>query len=378
METVLFIALSLALLEYYFGQVALRQSAEGPTSLRTERAVVRSVGIGLLGGALTLARPEGLALIGLVIVALLLLPRPAGWSVFKSRLLMAAVSLLALGVMLAPYFAFNLRASGAIFPNTFYAKQAEYQVDWPLHVRFWRVLLPTLVGGQVLLLPGFLYAAYDLVRRKEWSALVPLAWWLALLTAYTLRLPVDYQHGRYLMPSIPILIVYGVWGTSALLRPRSPHLAVRVVSRALPAAIALLVLLFLGRGAQAYREDVGFIEGEMVVTANWLNENTEEDDLLAVHDIGAVGYLTDRPLLDLAGLITPEVIPFMTDADQLADWMFQQGAIYTLFFPDFSPTYAQLATDLRFQQVHCTDYGWTRSQGLENMCVYRLTPRGQP
>ncbi|MGD9316192.1 MAG: hypothetical protein PVG56_05085, partial [Anaerolineae bacterium] len=130
--------------------------------------------------------------------------------------------------------------------------------------------------------------------------------------------------------------------------------------------------------AQAFAEDVGFIEREMVATAHWLNEHTAPVDLIAVHDIGAVGYLTDRPLLDLAGLITPQVIPFMTDSEQLIDWMIQQGAAYAVFFADFSPTYKQLAADPRLSQVHCTDYAWTRAAGHENMCVYRIVGRDQP
>jgi hypothetical protein len=114
----------------------------------------------------------------------------------------------------------------------------------------------------------------------------------------------------------------------------------------------------------------------MVATARWLEQNTEPGDLLAVHDIGAVGYLVDRPLLDLAGLITPEVIPFMTDADRLVDWMLQEGADYAVFFPDFSATYDQLAQDPRMERVHCSGYAWTRAQEHENMCVYRVTGGG--
>jgi hypothetical protein len=201
---------------------------------------------------------------------------------------------------------------------------------------------------------------------------VPLVWWLGFATAYALRLPVAYQHGRYTMPTIPLLILYGAWGTAGLLQPRSPRLGPRVLSKAVPAAMALLTLAFLGRGAAAYRDDVGFIDGEMVATAGWLNAHTDPGDLLAVHDIGAVGYLTDRPLLDLAGLISPEVIPFMADAGQLTNWMVEHGAAYAVFFPDFSATYALLAADSRFEQVYCSDYTWTRSLGLQNMCVYRL------
>ncbi len=381
METMLFTALSLALLEYYFGQLAERGAVSGPHSLRTERIIVGAVGIGLVGGILILTRPEGLVLAGLVIVALVPFPLTSDRRELRTRLLAAAISLLSLGVLLAPYIAFNLRTADSIFPNTFYAKQAEYGLylrSLSLPARFWRVLSPTLVGAQVLLLPGFCIAAYRLARQRRWPDLLPLVWWLLFLTAYALRLPVNYQHGRYTIPTIPLLILYGLWGTAQLLRPRSPQALVRVLSSALPTAIAVLALLFWARGALAYRDDVAFIQEEMVAIAHWLDDQTAPDDIIAVHDIGAVGYLVDRPLLDLAGLITPDVIPFMSDAGRLMDWMVEHEAAYAVFFADFSPTYAQLAADPRLEEVHCSGYAWTRAAGHQNLCVYRISPGRLP
>lgn len=374
METMLFTALSLALLEYFFGQIANRRASEGPASLQAERAIVSSVGIGLVAGCLALTRPEGLGLAALVIAALLVLPQPPTKSEVRSRLLTTSISLLVFCAMLTPYILFNLETSGSLFPNTFYAKQAEYETGLSLLGRFWTVLGPTLVGAQMLLVPGFCYAIYNLIRQRNWPAALPVAWWLAFMVVYAVRLPVSYHYGRYVMPTIPILILYGVWGTTDLMRPRSPHSAARALSKAVPLALAALVLIFLGRGAMAYSDDVGFIEGEMVATARWLNEHTEPDEIIAVHDIGAVGFFTDRPLLDLAGLITPEVIPFITDAAKLTEWMIEQGATYTVFFPDFSPTYAELAVDPRLQAVTCTNYAWTLEMSHQNMCVYRLSP----
>jgi hypothetical protein len=383
METMLFTALALALLEYYFAHVAAATdpAAHGPASLREEQTITRAIGIGLLAGALVLTRPEGLGLAGLVIGASNLWPLPHGRAAIRSRLLAAVVSLVVLAIILVPYLGFNLKTSGSLFPNTFYAKQAEYQVqtqEFSLALRFWQVLGPTLVGAQVLLLPGFCYAVYRLIRDRRWAAMLPLVWWLAFLAVYALRLPVSYQHGRYVMPTIPLLILYGSWGTSSLLRPHSPQFGLRVISRAIVPAIILLALVFLARGALAYRDDVGFVEGEMVATAHWLNEHTSPGDLIAVHDIGAVGYLCTGPLLDLAGLITPEVIPFINDADQLTAWMVQRGATYAVFFPDFSPSYARLAADPRLAQVRCTGYNWTRAMGHQNMCVYRLASKITP
>lgn len=372
METMLFTALSLALLDSTLNHLTRCQSSPGPASLRTEQTIVSAVGLGLLGSMLTLTRPEGLGLVGLTLLAMVGLPRLPRRSEVKPRLVTAGVWLLACGLLLAPYVWFNLNTAGAILPNTFYAKQAEYRSGLSLPACFWRVLRPTLVGAQVLLLPGLGYALYRLIRRRNRPAVLPLIWWLALLVAYALRLPVDYQHGRYTMPTIPLLILYGMAGTAELVQPGSPRLAVRLLSRATPVAMVVLALLFLGRGAVAYRDDVGFIEGELMATARWLNENTAPGDLIAVHDIGAVGYLTDRPLLDLAGLITPDVVPFIADADRLAAWMIEQGAVYAAFFPDFSPTYARLAADRRFEAVHCTGYAWTQTVGHQNLCVYRL------
>jgi hypothetical protein len=376
METIFFTALSLALVEYLFSQMALRQSPEGPASMQKEQAIVSAVGIGLFGGVLVLTRPEGALLAGMVILGLVVWPLPTDRSRLFSRLVTTGLCLLAFAGVLAPYLAFNLRTSGAVFPNTFYAKQVEYLSDLALPVRLWRVLSPTLAGAQVLLLPGFGYAAYLLIRRREWAALLPMVWWLALLSVYALRLPVGYQHGRYAMPSIPWLILHGVWGTAAALRPRSSTLVVRVLSRGTPLALALLVLVFWGRGALAYSDDVGFIEGEMVAMARWLEENTPPGTIIAVHDIGAVGYLSNRPLLDLAGLITPEVVPIMTDAEELEDWMLERGAQVAVFFPDFSRTYQQL--DAMFPRIHCTGFAWTRAAGHENMCAYRLTRSTPP
>jgi hypothetical protein len=380
METILFTALSLGLLEYFFGQVSTGSEHEsaGPVSLRQEQTIVRAAGIGLLGGALTLTRPEGLGLTGLVIAASALWPWPRSRDAIRTRIWSTGTSLVALFVILAPYVGFNLSTSGSLFPNTFYAKQAEYQFQMrvlALPLNFWRVLSPTLMGAQVLLIPGCCYAVYRLIRDRRWAWLLPLAWLLSVLSVYALRLPVAYQHGRYSMPTIPILILYGVWGTASLVQPRSRQLAWRVISRAVPPAIGLLALIFLARGALAYRDDVAFIDGEMVATARWLNAHTAPDDLIAVHDIGAVGYFTQRPLLDLAGLITPEVIPFIDDAEQLKDWMVARQVSYVVFFADFSPAYAQLAADPSLEPVHCTGFDWTQRMGHDNMCVYRLDSR---
>jgi hypothetical protein len=332
--------------------------------------------VGLAGGLLALTRPEGLLLVALLGLA-------TGWELRSTpRRWVSAWLAMAGGLALPmlPYLLFHYATTGLPLPNTFYAKQQEYRALlelYPVWQRWLATLGIPLVGAQVLLVPGFVFglgrccsgSVSPAARRGVWLL---GSWFLAHLTLYALRLPVVYQHGRYEMPVIPALILVGVAGTAQLLeRIAWPRLA-NLLQRVTLIAGGLLCLAFLVIGGQAYAADVGFIQGEMVATARWLDEQTPPGSLIAAHDIGAVSYFTRRPLLDLAGLVSPQVIPFMSEPGQLLNYMQTQGAAYVVFFPDWSPAYQQLARDRRLKLVSTTGYRWTLGQGRANLAVYRL------
>jgi hypothetical protein len=49
----------------------------------------------------------------------------------------------------------------------------------------------------------------------------------------------------------------------------------------------------------------------------WLENNTDESSRIAVAmDVGAIGYYSEREIIDLAGLNTLEVIPYLPDSMQ--------------------------------------------------------------
>jgi hypothetical protein len=173
------------------------------------------------------------------------------------------------------------------------------------------------------------------------------------------------------MPTIPYFLVYGIAGTARWLRPRSPRLVVRLFSKAMPLAIGCLFVAFLVIGARAYADDVCMINGEMVDVARWLNAHTPPDALIAAHDIGAIGYHARRPLLDLAGLVTPEVIPFIRDQARLLEFIVEQGADYVVTFPSWYP---EMVVDQRLTLEYQTSCPVTRQRGGDNMAVYRVAP----
>jgi len=200
---------------------------------------------------------------------------------------------------------------------------------------------------------------------------LPLLYGLAFTALYAARLPVTYQHGRYLMPTIPVLVVLGAGGSAELVS-RLASTYKPLVARALILSEAILLVAFVGIGAGAYVADVEVINGEMVAVAQWLNEHTPADALVAVHDIGAIGYFARRPLLDLAGLVTPEVVPFIRDEPALLAFMLERGAEYLVTFPSWYP---QIVSSPAVELLYQTDCARTRALGGDNMAVYRFRKR---
>jgi len=368
METVLFLALAVTLVLLY---VRVRAGEEEKGEGR------HLLWLGVVSGLLVLVRPEGVLLIFLLVLGLIAARRFRAVACYA---VWAAVPLL-------PYFLFNFSLSGQLWPNTFYAKQAEYTVllDRPLPVRYLNLLYFSLggpaagwrgmTGARLLLVPGLIAAGWCALQR-DWTQrrlvyTLPLLWAGGHVLAYAWRLPVTYQHGRYLWPALPVWLLYGLAGSAHLLdrwrRPRS-----RLLSRVAVLTFFVVLAIFFLLGAQAYSTDVEFIQREMVDVAFWLQDNTPPDSLIAAHDIGAIGYFTRRPILDLAGLISPEVTPLLADEAAMARYVRASDAQFLVTAPGWP--YELLTADPDTTLLYTTDYGWTREQGLNNMAVYRLPP----
>ncbi len=207
-----------------------------------------------------------------------------------------------------PYLGFNFALSGAWWPNTFFAKQAEYAIyrQLPLWQRFLQQAELLVIGPGALLLPGFLLIVIHSVRRKNWAALAGAIWVTGYLMIYALRLPVTYQYGRYVMPVMPVYFVWSLAGMAYWIKLVEPKPWKRIIGRSWVVACVLVLLGFWVIGANAYAQSVAIIETEMVEPARWIAQNTPPEALVAAHDIGALGYFGQRRLLDLAGLVSPD------------------------------------------------------------------------
>jgi hypothetical protein len=368
METMLFCMWTLILMS-----LAWREFDEADTKLRA--SLSRSVIFGIVAALTALTRPEGVMLVGLIGLLMLIL-RPQGS--LKRVIQWGVASSIAFIIVLSPYLSFNIAQTGGLLPDTAAAKMAEtaFLLQVPYLERLSTVIYPLIAGVQLLLLPGMVYFAWKLLMRlrRETKAaiyLLPLIWAIALIALYAARLPVAYQHGRYVIPALPAMIMVGVIGCAWLLRDGRSSMPVRVIARASAIAAALGWIYFaLGAGPAVYRTDVNIINQEMVAAAQWIENNVSKEDLLAVHDIGAVGYFASRPILDLAGLVSPEIVSFILDQNALWNWLEREDARYLMAFPDQIP--GGSIHDSRLCPVFTTMGSASPEAGGSNMTVYRL------
>jgi hypothetical protein len=320
--------------------------------------------LGLVVGLGVWIRPDALTLLLPVAWVILTCSDTRPHQRWRSALLVGLGTL----VLFLPYLAFNRLLAGEWWPSTFYAKQAEYAIlsRDSLLVRVLREVLPPLAGVAAVLLPGMAMSIIHDIRAHRWERLAPWLWAAAFVFTYAWRLPATYQHGRYVMPVIPVIVLLGFEGMLLWLRGPTATAWRRITGRAWAVAVPAVAVIFLLLGARAYASDVAVIETEMVASARWIAGHTPPGSIIAAHDIGALGYFGGRPILDLAGLASPEVVPFIRDERRLADLMDERHAAYLMTFPGWYPILSANG-----KPVFTTHGAFSPAAGGENMVVYR-------
>lgn len=323
--------------------------------------------LGVLVGLSVWLRPDGITLLG-----------PAGWIIlfagitWRKKFRFGLFFLGGFLLLFGSYLFFNQSTSGAWWPSTYYAKQAEYAImrDSPIFERLLQQTITPLVGVGVLIIPGFARQLFNAYRRRSSGVIASILWIIGYLFLYAWRLPVTYQHGRYLIPIMPMFFILGLSGLVSWIGLRSDKSIKRILSRSWLLTASIVLFVFWLLGARSYSRDVAFIESEMVDTAKWIERNTPSESIIAAHDIGALGYFGGRQILDLAGLVSSDVIPFIRDEDRLEEYLKIHGADYLMTFPGWYPNLVR-----QKKIIYQTDGRYGPTIGGENMTVYLLSLR---
>jgi hypothetical protein len=250
--------------------------------------------LGLAAGLAPLVRPELVVLSGLV----------AALALREAAVRRAPRFWLGLIVPFLAWAAYAWPTYGALWPQTIQAKSTPLGLQPARLLANLRVLASIFVAGAALptlaVLAGVRTHRFLGREPRELGWLTPVAWvWVFLLPAIYLVRDVQVI-SRYLEVVLPPVVLLGAFvmagaGFERRLRP----LALLQVAVAL-----VLTITWISPSTRAFSRTIDIALGDI---AGWLAENSEEDELVAIYDIGLVGYRSNRPILDLGGLVAPGI-----------------------------------------------------------------------
>jgi len=319
METTLFIFLLLGTFYYY--------------------KIRKGIHLGVAGGLLLWARPEAILLIiiiGLDFAYHTFVVEGEGSrkrSALAGRIAWIKKPAVFILIAWTAYFGFNLWLSGSIFPNTYAAKLKYYAGggdDFPAQVyHYFRDGHMVVIAA--LALVALWVALKNAAKRRPVPMFVPLLFSVEMFFVYWKDLPYLYQEGRYLMPVLPFVILAGADGAATLSEAAGKFLprlgrmvrgeAVIVLILALP-AIQFAVAGWKERSQ--YADYCDYISKRQVATAVWIRDNLADGVRIATHDVGAIAYYSGKQIVDMVGLISPEMIPRLGSLDGLIGFMNSQ------------------------------------------------------
>ncbi|MCS6835097.1 MAG: hypothetical protein NZ750_03655 [Anaerolineae bacterium] len=301
----------------------------------------RVASFALFGVLLALMRPEGGFLAASAGIALLLRLRGVGWRAQSLALLPLAA------LALQPLVNTALTGSWVASGNQAKSILASPYAD-PLDIasriaenflRTWAEFLSGegRDGGQLppLLLGVALVGWGSLWTRSQGRpvALLVLVWALLLSGAVATLDNAFWHFKRYQMPLVALFVPLVAFALADV-----PRYALRVGRHAarLYAAISLVACLLLtSQYLVFYAANVAYVRAQPYAMARWVAENTPEDSVVAVHDVGLIRYLGGRTTLDMVGLTTPQAAQY---------WRNGVGSVAELLLreqPNFIASYGQ-------------------------------------
>lgn len=325
----------------------------------------------LTGALAALARPEAIVLLPLLALA----SRPT----LKRLAAFAAIVIVVLG----PFMVFCWATTGTPIPATASAK-----VEGGLLGRLIGIREP----------PRLTWIDRPLAFASEWVVwlarthpllplalpLIALAWrrnralgivgLVLLVHPFAMGLFAPYrgpgfQEGRYSIHLLPvaILVLCAAWTTVAdRFQSRRPAFgpAVRVIYL----TIALVTLV---PAADRYAWGVQNINAMQVHLGHWVDEHLPRTATLAVNDIGAIAYFSRRPVIDLMGLVTPEIRPYRREGEMgVLRFIAERCPDAVIIFPTWFPQIAAMR-DLLIP-IYSVRLERNEVSGGPEMVVYRL------
>ena len=284
----------------------------------------RTRGLGIACALLVLTRPEGVFLL----VAMAIEHHRQG------RPLPRLGDFVLPALIIAANCLFNLVYYGAVLPGTSAAKiyfgMSSYWGEWP--TAFLRVgyhFTWYFLSSYFLFLTELFLAVVGVISLRSKSLNVVAISFLALYTAFYVLLNIP-NHPWYYGPYYAIGFFWAgagaqwLWGRLSGISIRSLRVAGATVG-------VLLLALVLGWNFEITRRMNAWNDRHVPYhdIGLWIRDNTPRDASLAAVEIGTLGWFSERPIIDILGLVSPLNARFVADRE-MGRWLQHYTPDYVL------------------------------------------------
>jgi hypothetical protein len=184
---------------------------------------------------------------------------------------------------------------------------------------------------------------------------------------------VDSLLGISLMLLLLGLVILMAGSRNPLLRWKA------LMSPVVLAVILIFMVISSFSYAHFYALNVKNINDMHMTLGKWVDDNTPEDAVIALGDVGLITYTSQRRIIDVAGLMTPEIIPYQHQRGEEGILEYFQK----VECPDYLIVYEDMYSRLRdlkehFQKVFEVEIENNTICGYPRMAVYAVRCDGPP
>jgi arabinofuranosyltransferase len=184
-----------------------------------------------------------------------------------------------------------------------------------------------------------LFAPTFLWKEHKWRLLIVFGLGLPILLSFVA--PQFRHHGRYFFPVMPILIVVG---TAVLVSLLSKEYIKKYVW-CVQVALSCFALVGAWIWANNYQDCVANINDQHVAASEWIERNSKVGDVIASQDVGAIAYFTKKNVIDLVGLVSPDMYTVQHDQKEVWRTARAQGANLFFIYKRLNPSFYEYAKD---------------------------------
>ncbi len=307
--------------------------------------------LGIVAGLTYLARPEGV-LLALIVFPIRLIQHISRRDFSKRRLASIFLMVTSAGIVVLPWVLHCLSVTGLPLPDTFYIKVHSISES---DIEAWNIFWTFFLSSMPFLSIGFVIGGLSLAIKR------PYAWIMGISLTLLYRFTMPYQslvnNSRYLTPIFGFMAIAFMMGFFVFLNElikENPKKNSYLLRSGMTVIIILVIIFpsipYYGHQANVHALATKNINEMQVDIGYWVKEHTPSDAVLAICDVGAIRFISDREIIDLVGLTTPDIAHGELYGLELVDYLRNRSTDYLIIFGKWTGYFFAYMPGLLYQR----------------------------